>query len=320
MKSRWLRSTLLSLLGLAIVAAFGYYLYVNADRYLQLFHLSPVGLAVLFLLSLQVPVLNGMQNTLLYRALGSTRFSHRTGFLLAAATSLANQLPVPGGIVSRGFYLKRSYDLSYSVFTSSTISFFICFLSLDGFVGILILLYWALFRSIVAASSLWIGFSIMFACMLVFWLPVHRLRLPAPIQARLDRALDGWLIIRRDPLLVLKMLGLQLITILLVAIRYWLAFHMFSQNVTVADVLLMSNATILTQMVSLAPGGLGVREAIVGAVASVLGFGTAVSVAAVGLDRLVSTLVIFAVGGISTVILGRQIVEVPASPADGTPE
>ncbi|HEY5901748.1 MAG TPA: lysylphosphatidylglycerol synthase domain-containing protein, partial [Anaerolineales bacterium] len=176
-----------------------------------------------------------------------------------------------------------------------------------GFIGLLILLYWALVMKVPAPLSLWIGFLAMAAAILVFLLPVERLRLPERIHARVPQALEGWVHIRKHPLMVLKVLGIQIIMILLAAARYWLAFHMLSQDVTFGQVLLMSNASILTQVVSIAPGGLGVREAIVGGVAAMLGFDMAASVLAVGLDRLMSTAVIFLAGGASMLLLGSQL-------------
>jgi uncharacterized protein (TIRG00374 family) len=100
---------------------------------------------------------------------------------------------------------------------------------------------------------------------------------------------------------------------LILAYRYWLAFHMLSQDVSFGDVILFASASVLTQLISFAPGGLGITETIVGFVASTLGFELSVSVVAVALDRLVSTSVILLAGGISTIMLGRKIPEIPAT-------
>jgi uncharacterized protein (TIRG00374 family) len=53
---------------------------------------------------------------------------------------------------------------------------------------------------------------------------------------------------------------------------------------------------VLTQLVAITPGGLGVREGIVAIVASVYGIEMGVSVLAVGIDRLVATSVILVLG------------------------
>ena len=93
------------------------------------------------------------------------------------------------------------------------------------------------------------------------------------------------------------------------AARLFLAFQSLSQNVTFGETILFASSTILTQLVSIAPGGLGVREFVVASVASVLGFDMGISVVAVGLDRLVATVVIVLTGTISTYFLSKNIVK-----------
>jgi uncharacterized membrane protein YbhN (UPF0104 family) len=312
MNNKRFRSIILTILSVLLVVGFVYYLYVNADRYLGLLNVSATGVAMLFLLSLAFPWLNGIQNTLLYRSLGTVEFSHWDGFHLSATSSLANQLPLPGGIVSKGYYLKRKYNLSYTMYSSSTLALFVCYLSLNGVVGLAILAYWVFILQVTVSLSLWVGFGLLAVFVLVFWLPLDRMVLPAGINDRFQRALEGWFHISHHPWMALRIMAVQTIMIFFLAVRYWIAFRMLSQNVNLAQVLLMSNASVLTQMVSLAPGGLGVREVIVASVASIIGFDPAISVVAVGLDRLVSTVVKFLVGGISLVFLGDKIAEIPA--------
>ena len=306
MKTQRFRSTILSVISVGIIAAFVYYLYVNADQYVALLNVSVPGTIALFVLSLTFPILNGMQNVYLYRSMG-VEISFQDGFLVTAASTLANQLPISGGLISKGFYLKRIHNLSYTMFVSSTVALFVCFVAANGFIGLLIFLYWYLFEKIVVSPVLLIAYIAMAACLLIFWLPLDRIKVPTKIHNWSHQAVEGWMMISRNPLLLFQLIGLQFILMLLLAARYWLAFHMMSQNVTGTQCLLFATASILTQLVSIAPGGLGVREAIITGVASVLGFGPVGSVAAVGLDRLTSTMMIVLTGWISTVILGKQL-------------
>jgi uncharacterized membrane protein YbhN (UPF0104 family) len=309
MKSSFLRTLILSSITIVLIAAFLYYLYLNADRYLELLRLSTTGVLVIFLLSLIFPLLSGCITTLLFRGLG-VNLSFQEGFLLNAASTLANQLPISGGIISRGFYLKRRHDLSYSKFLSATVALFLCNIGTNGLIGLAILLYGMFVRHALIQAALFVGFAAMAACLLIFWLPMDRIKLPDRPGKLLQQAAEGWVLISRNPGLLRNLIGLQLSLLILLAVRYWLAFHMLSQNVTLSDVMLFSTATILTQLVSIAPGGLGVREAIVGTLSSALGFDPGASVVAVGLDRLISTVPILLIGGASTLILGRQISDV----------
>jgi uncharacterized membrane protein YbhN (UPF0104 family) len=302
-------------ISLGILAAFVYYLYNNSDKYLELLNISKTGVLVLFMLSLTFPLLNSMQNTYLYRGLGLTNFSHWDGYLITAASTLANQLPIPGGIVSRGYYLKHNHNLSYAKYTSSTVALFFCYISINGLIGVAVLLYWVSIYGSSVPSILLFAFTAMVICILVFWLPLERIKIPKKLRRWTDQAVSGWTAISRNPALLFRLTFLQTALVVLLSLRYWIAFHMLSQNVTVGQTLLFASATILTQLVSIAPGGLGVREAIVAAIASLLGFDAGVSVVAIGLDRLVMTVMIVLTGWVSTVILGNQISNIPKEPA-----
>ena len=310
-KRSGLRTWLLTLFSLALIGAFIYYLYANTDKYLSLLRLSPLPLALIFMLSLTTPFLNGSINTLMYRGLG-TDLSRQEGFLLAAASSLANQLPVSGGVVTKAYYLKRMHGLSYTKYISSMLAIFFCTIATYGLLGLTILISWVLLDNMRVSPVLWVGFGGMALGALIFWLPLERLHIPGTLTTWIQQAMEGWTLISQNPVLIVKLLAVQTTMMSLLAVRYWLAFHMLSQSVSIGQVILFSSGSILTNLVSFAPGGLGVREAIVAGIASALGFDAGTSVVAVGLDRLVSTLVIMLVGWISTVLLGKKIAEGPA--------
>jgi len=305
-KSGYWGSILLSVITFGLITGFFYYLYLHKDKYLEILHLSAIRVTLLFLLSLAFPLISGIINTILFRRLGA-KISYRDGYHLTAASTLANQLPVSGGIISKGIYLKNRYAIPYTKLLSAMLALFFCFIGTNGLIGLAILFYWIFFTRIIVSPVLLSGFGAMAACLFVFWLPVHRIKFPERILIRINQAIEGWMLLSRSPRLLMKLLGLQGNLLILLAARYWLAFQMLSQDVSLSEALLFATASILTQLVSIAPGGLGVREAIVTAIALTLGFDAGVSVAAVGLDRLISTLVILLTGITSMVILGKQI-------------
>lgn len=296
---------LLMIISLIIISAFVYYLYVNAEQYKKLLQVSVEGVAVIFLLSLAFPLLNGMQNIYLYRSLGAV-LSVRDGFYLTAASTLANQLPISGGIVSKAVYLNYRYELSYMRFISSTLALYLCFISINGFIGLTILLSWIFIYKTPVTSILLIAYGVMAACLLFFRLPLGKIRLSQKMHMRIERVIEGLEIINNDPTLLWRLVILQVILVFLLALRYWFALHMLSQNVTIGQTMLFASSTILTQLVSIAPGGLGVREAIVGAVAVAIGLDPGTTMVAVGLDRLVSTVMIVLTGWLSILMLGKE--------------
>lgn len=283
---------------------------MNADMYLELLLFTPQAIISLVFIIVISLVINGMINKELIRGLGiDLDFSE--AFVLAASATFANQLPISGGLITRAFYLKQKYKLTYTKFISVNLALFICFVSANGFIGVLILLYWMLYLNIVTSFSLFIGFGLMIGFLLVFLLPLEKINLPPKFKNQMVQAMDGWKFIRKNPGLLARIVLLQIIITFLLAIRYYLVFTMMSQEVRGGEVLLFSAASVLTQMVSIAPGGLGILEAIVGGVAAILDFDLGVSIVALGIDRLISTLVIFVVGGVSSIILSKQITDLP---------
>ena len=125
--------------------------------------------------------------------------------------------------------------------------------------------------------------------------------------------LTGWHILREDKALLSKVVLIYLVMMFSQSGRYWIAFGALSQNAAFSDCVLFAAASILTQLVSTTPGGLGVREGIVAAVAATQGFAPDIAIVAVGLDRLIATTVVIIVGTVSSYLLSRNVlVETPA--------
>jgi uncharacterized membrane protein YbhN (UPF0104 family) len=258
-------------------------------------------------------VVNGSINYFFYRALGAfLGFSESIG--LAAVNTLANQLPFAGGLVAKGVYLKRRHQLAYTEFLSATTALYVCFVGISGAIGLAVLVGWAVGEGIRIPLPLAFGFGAMAASVAALWLPLDAIALPGTVGKRLKQLAEGWSVLSRNVPLVGIMTGLQLTGTLLFALRLWIAFHALSQNVTYGQCVLFSSATVLTRLVSIAPGGLGVREGIVAGLASLLDLEAGVSAVAVGLDRLVATSLIIVLGTVYSYILTKKGVTAQSEP------
>lgn len=307
MKHLQMRSLAVTI-GAGVILVFGLYLYINLDKFSDLLKISLLPVVLILVLTFISAIINGLITVYLYKGLG-INLSVRDGFFLASVSTLANQLPISGGLAARAYYLKRKHGLSYTKFISSTAALFFCFVSANGFIGALILLYDFYSSENTPSLVLLLGFFFMAGSIFVFWLPVERIPMPIKLRGRLRQAVDGWRIIGKEPVLLGKVLSLQTLLMLLLAYRYKLAFQMLSQTIFISHSILFSSASILTQLVSIAPGGLGVTESIVAGVAALLGFDAGVGAVAVGIDRLISLVMIFTLGGIGLFVLGRQFLE-----------
>ena len=294
------------ILSLIAFVAFIVYVYKNADQYRELLQFSMGSLVLQVGLMILFTICHGLNNHLFFRGL-NVPLSYNEGIGLAAINMLANQLPFTGGVIAKGVYLKQRYQLSYTRFFSATLALYNCFVVANGFVGLSILLYWRFVDQIVFTPWLFIVFAGMTATLFMFWVPFDYPFLPAKIRKHLLSLAEGWQVLAKNGVLVGQLMGVQILLLVIFAWRFWIAFHMLSQEVRLSQCLLFAAATIVISLVNITPGGLGIREVIVGGVASLLGFDTAVSVIAVGIDRLISTLVIIVMGAVYSFILSSNL-------------
>jgi uncharacterized membrane protein YbhN (UPF0104 family) len=301
-----LKSVLPSIFSVAVLCGFAVYLYSNADKFRNLFNLSLVSLLLLCSLVLVAIFLKGLINYLFYRQLGAT-IALNEGVGLAIVNTVSNQLPFAGGLVAKALYLKSRHHLAYTRYVSATVALYICFVSSNGIVGIGGLAYQRLTGEPVPLLLI-MGFLGMTASIFSLGIPLNMGFLPDRWRKLVTKLVDGWQLLRGNRRLVAEVVGVQTMLTLLAAVRLWIVFHALSQNVTLNHCLLFSSASILTRLVSISPGGLGVREAIIASMASVLGFDLGISAVAVGLERLISTPINIGLGVIYSYTLGKEAV------------
>ncbi len=304
-----LKKAIPHVLSVVVLLLFIGYLYRNADQYQQLLNLSLGSLVLLISLILGTYLANGLINYFLYQGLG-VPLSLNESFGLAAINTLANQLPFAGGLIAKGVYLKQRYQLAYTRFLSATVALYVCFVAVNGLVGVAIIGSWSLRDGRSVPGLLLLGFMGMAASVVLLWLHLDVSFAPGKWGRRMAQLTQGWQILTQDRLLIARLVALQLGMALIFAGRLWIAFHILSQEVSLTQCILFAAATILTHLVSITPGALGIREAIVAAVAAALGFDAGISVVAVGIDRLVATVVIITLGTFYTNILSQRVVSI----------
>lgn len=304
---RRLKAILPSVFSTAVLGAFALYLYLNADRFGRLLDFSISSLLSLCGLVLVSIFLKGLINYLLYGELGAN-VGVNEGVGLAVVNTVSNQLPFAGGLVAKALYLNKRHRIAYSHYVSATVALYICFVSSNGLVGLGGLGYQRLagHRAPLLLTS---GFLGMTASVFSLWIPINTSLLPDRWARQVIKLVEGWRLLKDNRRLVTQAVGLQTTLTLLAAARLWIAFHALSQEVTLNHCLLFSSASILTRLVTISPGGLGVREAIIASVASVLGFDLGISAVAVGLERLISTPINIGLGIIYSYTLSKKAVE-----------
>lgn len=293
-------------LSVIAIAVFVAYLIRNFDRYEQLLDLSVNSALLLVVLVFATIYVNGLVNYALYHGLGATNMPVGEAIGLATVNTLANQLPFAGGMVAKAVYMKRRYRISYSQFVSATVAVFVLSIGIEGVMGLVGILYLVTIRGYPSSTWLVVGFALMAASTLSLWLPLDFLPMPERWEKQVTKLKEGWQTLRNNPALLLTLIGTNVAGVLVSAARALVVFRALSQDVNLVQSILFASASILTQLVSITPGGLGLKEGIIAIVASVYGIDFGVSIVAVGIDRLVSTSIIVVLGTIYTYILSKR--------------
>ena len=232
----------------------------------------------------------------------NTRITGAESLSLSFATSLLNYAPMNAGTVLRARVLKRARDLSYTHYVALMSALILLSIIAGACLGILVL---ALGSGSLADNT--DSLAVLFVAAIV--LSVALLRVPAGwlrdrdgwIWTTIGAFLEGWRQLRSDPRSLGLLFLLAIAKLLLVSARFWICFGALQLPVDYLGSIMFAVVASLLVIVSITPGAVGVRELLIGAIASVTGMSFAHGAAAASLDRVLSLLFVIA-GGIPSLL------------------
>jgi hypothetical protein len=242
--------------------------------------------------------LRGLSHRVLFQCLG-IRASDSDWFRLVTVTSFTNYLPLSAGMVAKAFFLKRVHSLPYRIFAVGQVALLVVVMTTNGAAGLLTLAvaFPGQLVGIVGA-----GFVLMLGSGVLLFLPSRPLRWLA--DRRLPWEADATPALRRAaPAAALFQVGILLAT----AATLRIAFAMGASEVGFAACIVFAAASMLTRLVSVTPGAIGIREFLVGGLAYLTGFELRDAVIAATATRTVEIAVIFLLGGVFTHRLSNEV-------------
>lgn len=314
MNGRWRNGLSLGLM-LLIFGGIGWYLRANAHLLAAVGRLTwwewllLIGLRVFFLL------LNGWMLRLFVAQLGvRLRWWEWSG--LAYVTTLGNYLtPFSGGMLARATYLKSRHNLPYAHFLTLLAASYVVTFGGAALLGLGCLLWLGRWTWQTAVVGLFL-LAIMVAIAVLLVLPAERLPLP---ENRLGTAarqmLTGWQQIRQDGGLLGRLLLLMVVSAMVNGLAFWLGYRaVATAAVPVAGALLVSLTAVFAVLLTITPGNLGVREALIGVTSELVGIGVGEGLVVALLIRMGTLATVFTIGPLFAWILSRPD---PHSASDG---
>jgi uncharacterized protein (TIRG00374 family) len=234
-------------------------------------------------------------------------------FGLAVANTMHNYYtPARGGTVLKAFYLKKTHNLAYSKFISLTagaylLGFFLASLSAVFFILLSAVLYREFYETVFLISV-----GLVAGTLLAAFLSI-RVRF-SWIFKKIPRLYNfasnvekGLFFFKKNKRLLLKVLIFKFLFIVIMAIKLYWAFKAIGVETNLVNILIVQSLVVFSMVLSITPGNLGVREGIIGLLASMLDIPLKQAVLGALVDRAVMMCIVIFLGLIFTRILAEEL-------------
>jgi len=295
------------LMVLVAVTGIGLYLRHHPDLIGHVRAIPPGTAIPLFLMSVAVLGVNGLYLRIFAKKFGMN-LQIKEWFGLAAVTAMGNYLtPFSGGLVARAAYLKHRHDFPYAHFLAMlAANYLIAFtvISIIGIVSMLTLAGTEHYSWMVLLFFLAALMSVVMASSFPSITTARRNRLFCMAQS----ALEGLAVIRRDRVLLGKLVALTLLNITIGALFFSVVFGSMGLSVPFRTALLIYLLSSFTILIQVTPGNLGVQEAAASVAAGILGAGADMGLLASLIIRAVTILTAFTLGPVFSCLLSKELI------------
>ncbi len=284
------------------------FVYFHKEMFYTLKQVACFDVKLLIILSLFANFINACQ--LKYLAeIFHIKLKFREWFGLTVANTMHNYYtPARGGMLLKAFYLKKSHDLQYSNFISLTagaylIGFFLASVSAVFFIILSFFLYQEFNKAVffisigLVTATVLLGFFSLYVRFSAVFKKIPRL------YNFVLNVENGLLFFKKNRRLLIKILLLKFIFIVIMATKLYWAFKAIGVETNLLNILIVQSLVVFSMVLSLTPGNLGVREGIIGLLASMLGIPLKEAVLGAIVDRVVMMCVVIFLGLIFTKIL-----------------
>ena len=296
----------------AALAGIAVYLWLQRQELLSIRLEAPAYLLLCALGMLVNISANGLVYLLVFRKLGA-RVSFAESFALTALSIAANLfLPLRGGAGLRAVYLKRVHDLRYTRFAASLIVFYVLS-ALVASTGTLVAASWLVIvggRRGLEPILLVAAFCLVGSAA-TFYLPRLQRR-GTWIADALAGISEGWHTLREGSGTLVRLLPVTALQTMGLLVSLWGAAAAIGVRLSAIEILLVGTLGVLSTLISLTPGSLGIYEATVGFAATTVGVGATEGVVAALVSRTVLMLLLAVIAPLATLLLFRRQDSLPS--------
>lgn len=292
-----MKPALVRALAILIVAAMVAYVATRRGLLESLLEVPPASVALLVLLSIANVAAQSLQFRQLSLVFGLNLRSQEWIGLTAVNTMANYSLPARTGLVVRAGYLARVHDMSFSRYAALAAASLGLMLFIAAAGGLLVSL--AVLDGAALAKAA-IFFLSVLGALAAGTIGVKLISVLARLSQRVTRFVEGF----RRGMAAVAQGGAKSIwfvvwtfaVFLIQSARLAVAFGATGIEITLAEAVIIAAAGALAIIVSITPGGLGIKEGTIAFVATLVGIGVPDALLAALIDRAAEVLVTFVAG------------------------
>lgn len=233
--------------------------------------------------------------------------SKKEWFGLSIITTMGNYLtPFRGGAIARAVYLKKKHIFQYSSFLSTLSAIYVIAFLVNSFVGIIsVFLIYLLYNQFNIIIFLLFLFIFIFLLFITLFSPKFK-ETRYSIVNKFINVINGWHLIKSNKKIIKKITLINIINIAIITLMMFLEFKVFGFDISLTKALFIAVVSTLSLFISITPGALGIREAIIVFSAKVIGVTTTQALLVALLDRAIYLTIIFILGPIFSYILLKK--------------
>ncbi len=311
-----------NLFALLILIGFAWYIWGHRSLFFEALELDVFDALLIAALILVTWVISGTQSLVLFRAAGCN-IGFWESCTLTVASGFGNYLPMRAGTIVKAHYMKSVHNMTYTRFASVFGIRLLLTLIASGLIGLCGTLAIAHFEGRVSIELMLIFLvSACTPCLAYFWEPDGSRAVTGRIGRVWRNFSDGFKQLKEQPTVGLISLVLILLQYIVLGARFYIASAATGGEVSVALISLLVPLAVVSSFAALTPGGLGVREAIMGYATFAVGMPFSQGIFVGTIDRGILLLMIAAFGSMGFLWLWSNIrnVEVEGLVLDEGPE
>ena len=319
---KYLKIILSYILLIIIMGAFIAFLMQRKDELNKLRSISLPAILLLSGFSVLNRGVNAFSSKKLMQAFG-VDLSFKEWFGLACVANMSNYfLPMRSGVGARAFYMKNKYNFAYSHFLAAYLGLYMFSYIATAIFGILLILSLYLIKGILYTKILLVFLAVLIGAggFMLSWKFVGRNNFRFKFA---NNVFEGLNYFRKQKKLLFFLLGLNFVSIIILALRFFVSFYAIGIVPGFAGMLILAAVIYFSFILSLTPSNLGIKETVMTIVAAVIGLSAIDGALAAVVDRSINFVITFILGIAFSILLFKELKfgkEVKLSKEDPTNE